>query len=42
VHAKEKESFFGFGGAANVHIWGRPMLDQTEQTLRLGDIQLAF
>jgi hypothetical protein len=41
VHAKEKESFFGFGGEANVHIWGRPMLDQTEQTLRLGDIQLA-
>ena len=28
VNAKEKKSFFGFGGEANVHIWGRPVLDQ--------------
>ena len=32
---------FGLGGEANVHIWGRPVLDQAEQTLRLTDIGLA-
>ena len=41
VKAKEKKSLFGFGGEATVHIWGRPMLDQAQQTLRLADIQLA-
>src|SRR5471032_282788 len=41
VHAKEKKSLFGFGGEATVHIWGRPVLDQAQQTLRLTDIQLA-
>ncbi len=41
VHAKEKKSFFGFGAEANVHIWGRPVLDRAQQTLRLSDIQLA-
>ena len=41
VNAKEKKSFFGFGGEANVHIWGRPALDQAQQTLRLTDIELA-
>jgi hypothetical protein len=41
VRAKEKKSFFGFGGEATVHIWGRPMLDQAQQTMRLADIQLA-
>ena len=41
VNAKEKASYFGLGGEANVHIWGRPVLDQAEQTLRLTDIQLA-
>jgi hypothetical protein len=41
VHAKEKKSWFGFGGEATVHIWGRPTLDQARQTLRLTDIQLA-
>jgi Domain of unknown function (DUF4403) len=41
VRAKEKESFFGFGGEATIHIWGRPVLDQAQQTLRLADIQLA-
>jgi hypothetical protein len=41
VHAKEKKSFFGFGGEATVHIWGKPVLDQAQQTLRLSDIQLA-
>jgi hypothetical protein len=41
VNAKEKKSFFGFGGEANVHIWGKPVLDQAQQMLRLTDIELA-
>jgi hypothetical protein len=41
VNAKEKKSFFGLGGEANVHIWGRPALDQAQQILRLTDIELA-
>jgi Domain of unknown function (DUF4403) len=41
VHAKEKKSFLGFSGEANVYIWGRPVLDQAQQTLRLTDIELA-
>ena len=41
VHAKEKESFFRLGGDATVHISGRPMIDQMQQTLRLADVQLA-
>jgi hypothetical protein len=41
VHAREKKSWFGFGGEATVHIWGRPVLDQVQQTVRLTDIQLA-
>ena len=41
VNAKEKKSFFGFGGEAQVHIWGKPVLDQTQQTLRLTDVELA-
>jgi hypothetical protein len=41
VSAKERKSFFGFGGEANVHIWGKPVLDQKQQTLRLTNIELA-
>jgi Domain of unknown function (DUF4403) len=41
VHAKEKKSWFGFGADATVHIWGRPVLDQTNQTVRLNDMELA-
>jgi hypothetical protein len=41
VNAKEKKSFLGFGGEAIVHIWGRPVLDQGQQILRLTDIELA-
>jgi hypothetical protein len=41
VHAKEKKSFFGFGAEANVHIWGKPVLDQAQQTLRLTNVELA-
>jgi hypothetical protein len=41
VNAKERKSFFGFAGEANVHIWGKPVLDQKQQTLRLTNIELA-
>jgi hypothetical protein len=41
VNAQEKRSFFGFGGDATVHVYGKPVLDQAEQVLRLTDIQLA-
>ena len=41
VHAKEKKSLFGLGGEATVHIWGKPVLDQAQQTLRLSNIELA-
>jgi hypothetical protein len=41
INAKEKKSWFGFGGEATVHIWGKPALDQTAQVLRLTDVQLA-
>jgi hypothetical protein len=41
VHAKEKKSFFGLGGEAMVHIWGKPVLDQSHQTLRLNNVELA-
>jgi hypothetical protein len=41
VNAREKKSLLGFGGEATVHIWGRPALDQDQQTLRLTNIELA-
>jgi hypothetical protein len=41
IKAKEKKSFLGLGGEATVHVWGRPVLDQTQQTLRLTDVELA-
>src|ERR1700726_1304938 len=41
VNAKEKSSFLGFGGEATVHIWGKPVLDQDGQALRLTNIELA-
>jgi hypothetical protein len=41
IKAREKKSFFGIGGEATVHIWGRPALDQDQQTLRLTNIELA-
>jgi hypothetical protein len=41
VNAREKNSLLGFGGEATVHIWGRPALDQDQQTLRLTNIELA-
>ena len=41
VKAKEKKSFFGLGAEATVHIWGRPVLDQAQQIVRLTDVELA-
>src|SRR6266550_3844771 len=41
VNAREKKSFFGLGGEANVHIWGNPVIDEAQQTLRLTNIELA-
>lgn len=40
VKAREKKSFFGFGAEADVHVWGRPVLDRDKQMLRLADIVL--
>lgn len=41
VKAREKKSWFGFGTEATVHIWGKPVLDQQNQIMRLTDISLA-
>lgn len=41
VDAAETRSFFNFGAQATIHVWGRPVLDQARQVLRLTDIQLA-
>jgi uncharacterized protein DUF4403 len=41
VDANETKSFFNFGAQATVHVWGRPVLDQEKQILRLADIELA-
>ncbi len=41
VRAKEKASFLGLGAEATIHIWGNPVLDQSRQTLRLSNIELA-
>ena len=41
VYATEKKSYLGLGGEAYVHIWGVPVLDQAQQTLRLNNIELA-
>jgi hypothetical protein len=41
VNAKEKKSWLGLGADATVHVWGRPVLDQAQQTLKLADIELA-
>jgi hypothetical protein len=41
VNAKEKKSFFGFGGEATIHVWGKPLLDKAQQTIKLTDMTLA-
>jgi Domain of unknown function (DUF4403) len=40
VKAREKKSWFGLGAEADIHVWGRPVLDSDAQTLRLTDIEL--
>jgi hypothetical protein len=40
VKANEQRSWFGLGTEATVYVWGRPVLDNTRQILRLTDIAL--
>jgi len=40
VKATETKSWFGFGANADVHVWGKPVLDAGAQVLRLTDIEL--
>lgn len=42
ISGQEKQSWFGVGGDATVHIWGRPTLDRAQQILRLTDVTLAI
>jgi predicted small integral membrane protein len=41
VNAKEKSSWFGLGGEATVHVWGKPALDQVNQVMRFTNLELA-
>jgi hypothetical protein len=41
INAREKASFFSLGGEATVHIWGRPVLDQASQILRLANVEMG-
>jgi len=41
VKAREKKSWFGLGGDATVFVWGKPVLDAAQQTLRLTELELA-
>ncbi len=41
VNAREKTSWLGLGGDATVRIWGRPVLDEQQQVLRLTDLEVA-
>jgi hypothetical protein len=40
VKATETKSWFGLGANADVHVWGKPVLDANAQVLRLTDIEL--
>jgi hypothetical protein len=40
VKARERKSFLGLGADADVYVWGRPVLDRDQQTLRLTDMAL--
>lgn len=42
VNAREKASYFGFGGDATIRIRGRPVLDQNRQILQLADLDVAL
>jgi Domain of unknown function (DUF4403) len=41
INTKEKSSFFSFGGEATVQIWGKPVLDQSNQIMRLANVEMA-
>jgi hypothetical protein len=41
INTKEKASFLSFGGEATVYIWGKPVLDQSNQILRLANVEMA-
>ena len=41
INAREKTSFLSFGGEATVYIWGKPVLDQKSQILRLANVEMA-
>ena len=40
VKANEHKTWFGLGAEATVHVWGRPALNRSEQTLRIDDLSL--
>jgi uncharacterized protein DUF4403 len=40
VKANETRSWFGFGGEAVIHVWGRPVLDRARQVMRMDDISV--
>jgi len=40
VKVRETKSWLGLGAEATVHVWGKPVLDQKQQMLRLADITL--
>jgi hypothetical protein len=40
VRANETRSWFGFGGEAMIHVWGRPALDRARQVLRIDDVSV--
>lgn len=40
VHANEAKTWFGFGADATIHVWGRPVLDERQQVLRMEDTAL--
>jgi len=40
VKATETKSWFGLGASADVHVWGKPVLDAASQTLRLTELEL--
>ncbi|HET7886396.1 MAG TPA: DUF4403 family protein [Bradyrhizobium sp.] len=42
INAREKASFISFGGEATVYIWGKPVLDQKNQILRLANVEMAL
>jgi len=41
VRVKETKSWLGLGADANVHVWGKPVLDAQSQKLRFEDVDVA-